>query len=124
MFTILFYGGIVVAFLMVWMIFKCAKANKKFYETSTSLWWKRLYKWRYLIAFVLVPVLLLEYPVIVDGVHYHVFGLPLMAAVFDSNGRDFIGPLTGIFLLIDAIILYFSIHIFICILRRWADSKK
>ena len=123
MFTILFYGGIVVAFLMVWRIFKCAKSNRKFYETSTSLWWRRWYKWRYLFAFLFVPILLLEYPVIVDGELYHVLGFPLVSAAFDSTGRDFISPITGIFLLIDVAIIYFSIHIIICILQRWASER-
>ncbi len=124
MFTILFYGGIVVAFLMVWIIFKCAKSNRKFYETETSSWWIRWYKWRYLFAFLLVPILLLGYPIVVDGEHYHMIGLPLMVAAFDSKGTDFVSPFTSIFLLIDVALIYFSIHIIICIFQRWTNERK
>lgn len=123
MFTLIFYGGIVLALMLIWIEYKCAVSNKKFYAISKSIWWNRVYKWRYFVAFVLVPFLILEYPVYVDGERYLVFGFPLMAAAFDSSGRDFVSALTGIFLLIDAIILYFSIHILLCIFKRWAIKK-
>ena len=119
MFTILFYGGIVLALAVVWIEYKCAVSNKKFYKTSNALWWNRVYKWRYLVGFMFILLLMIEYPVSVDGEWYSVIGFPLMAAVFDSKGTDFVSAFTGMFLFIDAVLLYFSIHIVLCILRRW-----
>jgi len=123
MLGIIFYGGIVLAFFIVWVEYKCAVSNKKFYVISTSMRWNRMYKWRYLIAFLLVPMLLLEYPVYADGEHYKILGFPLLSAVFDSKGRDFVSAITGMFLVVDAVIIYFSIHIIICLLRRWTNDK-
>jgi len=65
---------------------------------------------------------LLEYPVFVDGEHYKIFGFPLIGAVFDSKGTDFVSAMTGIFLFIDAVVWYFSIHIFLCVLQRWSKG--
>jgi len=124
MFSILFYGGILISLILIWAEYKCAVSNKFFYQIIQSIWWKRIYKWRYLIAFLLVPILFVGYPIIVDNEPYHVLGFPLMAAVFDSTGRDFISALTGIFLFIDAVILYFSIHILLCIAQRWTKRGK
>jgi len=124
MFTILFYGGIVFAFILIWIEYKCANSNKEFYQITQSIWWKRIYKWRYLIAFLLVSILFVEYPISVDNESYHVLGFPLMAAVFDSTGKDFISALTGIFLFIDAVILYFSIHILLCITQQFVKKEK
>lgn len=123
MFTLIFYGGIVVALILIWIEYKCAVSNKKFYGASKVVWWSRVYKWRYLVAFMIVPLLLLEYPVYVDGERYRIFGFPLMAAAFDSSGRDFISALTSIFLLIDAIILYFFIYILLCVSQQWTKRK-
>ena len=124
MFTILFYGGIILAFILIWIEYKCASSNKIFYQITQSIWWKRIYKWRYLIAFLLVPLLLPGYHVIVDNEPYHIIGLPLVAAVFDSIGTDFVSAFTSIFLIIDAVILYFSIHILLCIVQQFVKKEK
>ena len=124
MFAILFYGGIILAFIVIWTIYRCAKANRTFCKTTISARWQWLYKWRYLVALLLVPLLLPGYPVVVDGEHYQIIGFPLMAAAFDSNNTDFVSPFTGLFFLIDVVIVYFSIHIILCLLQRWAGRKN
>jgi hypothetical protein len=122
MLAILFYGGIIISFIIIWLEYKCAISNKRFYKITQSTKWKRLYKWRYLIAFILVPILFPGYHIVVDSESFHIIGFPLMAAVFDSRGTDFVSAFTGIFLFIDALILYFSIHVFICIAQRWVEK--
>jgi len=124
MLSIIFYGGIIVSLIVVWTEYKCAVSNRKFYQTTQSILWMKIYKWRYLVAFLLVPILMFGYPVSVDNESYQVIGFPLMGAVFDSTGRDFISALTGIFLLIDAVIFYFFIHVLLCIAQRWTNNKK
>lgn len=124
MFAVIFYGGIALALLMLWFIYRCARSNGVFARSVQGVGWKRWYRWRYLLAFLVVPIAFVGYPIVVDGDRFTIFGFPLMVAAFDSKGADFVGPFTDIFVLFNVIILYFSIHIFLCLFQRCFKRRK
>ena len=65
----------------------------------------------------------INYPVFTDKEWFQIYGFPLMTAVFDSNGTDFVSAFTGIFFILNAILWYFSIHIFLCLFIRFLGEN-
>lgn len=102
----LFYLTLVFALLLVVVELMAARYNKKTQQQSDK--WHTVYRWRWIIGipFIIISAII-TYPM--PGVEEanKVVGFPLIVAVFDETGRDYVGPLSGIFFLGNAIIWYF-----------------
>ena len=101
-----------------------AKKNRFIKENgNASTSWLKVYRWRWVVGllFVIASVFV-YYPMLGETESYRVMGFPLMAAVFDEAGRDYVGPFTVPFLLGNAIIWYFIPH-FILIALNYIDMK-
>lgn len=101
----LFYLTLVFALLLVVVELMAARYNKKMQQSDK---WHTVYRWRWIIGipFVIISAII-TYPM--PGVEEanKVVGFPLIVAVFDETGRDYVSPLSGIFFLGNAIIWYF-----------------
>ncbi len=114
----IFYFLIIVALFLIFFEIYCSKKNKKYYlENKNSARWNKIYKWRWLIGIVFLPLSLIEYPMF--GTSNTVVGFPLIIAAFDEAGRDYVGVITVPFAIVNALIWYFTIHIILCIWSKY-----
>jgi hypothetical protein len=121
----LLYATLTIALLLVVAESVAAKINKKINNTKQqSDKWHTAYRWRWMIGipFVIVSAVI-TYPQ--PGVEEanKVVGFPLIVAVFDETGRDYIGPLSSIFFLGNVIIWYFLPQPILSIWAKYFDKK-
>ncbi|MEW5722482.1 MAG: hypothetical protein AB1896_05215 [Thermodesulfobacteriota bacterium] len=105
----MFYLLIFVALVLAAAEFAAAWSNRTAYRGNQAPpTWKRFYRWRWLagLPFAALSVFV-SYPLAFGAESYRVIGFPLMAAAFDEAGRDYVGPFTGVFMFINAVLWYF-----------------
>ena len=84
--------------------------------------WNKIYRWRWAIGIVFTPISLISYPMF--GTSNTIYGFPLMVAVFDKNGTDFVGPTTAPFAIINIIICYFMLQIVLYVWSRFLTKAS
>ena len=124
-----FYGVIVVAVLIVALEVYAAKRNHIVWqEKMAHSKWVNAYRWRWIIGipFAVASVFIIysmtggtEIPSETET--YKVVGFPLIVAVFDEAGRDYVGPFTGPFFIGNAVIWYFFPQV---LLYAWTKFHK
>jgi len=57
--------------------------------------WRRIYRWRYLLGFVLgVASTFVWYPSMINGERFKVLGIPFLMMMLDKDGKDYVGSIT------------------------------
>ena len=122
----MFYILTLIAIAIIAVEIFSAKQNKKTNQADTaSKSWHAAYKWRYLLgAPFAVGSYFISYPISGGNETYTVMGFPLMAAAFDESGSDYVGPTTGPFILINAVIWYFLPFIILFLWSRFNANKN
>ncbi len=119
----MFYILIVIAILLIVLEFYSSKQNKKFFsENKNFKVWKKIYKWRWLIGIIFIPISIIEYPMF--GTSNTVVGFPLITAAFDKAGRDYVGITTTPFAIINAIIWFFIIQVILYIWSKFLTKPS
>ena len=86
--------------------------------------WLHLYRWRGLVGVVFaIASAFIGYPVSDAGERYRVLGVPFLAAAFDSAGRDYVGPLTLLSFLANALVWFFLPQIVLFCWRIFTGEK-
>jgi len=83
-----------------------ARKNRRFASGQPrNSRWVVAYRWQLVLG---VPLAILSafagYPMSGGGEQYHVAGVPFMVAAFDSAGRDYVGPLSLPFLIVNGLL--------------------
>ena len=86
--------------------------------------WLHLYRWRGLVGVVFaIASAFIGYPVSDAGERYRVLGVPFLAAAFDSASRDYVGPLTLLSFLANALVWFFLPQIVLFCWRIFTGEK-
>jgi len=76
--------------------------NTRIDMRSLPVRWLRLWRWRWAIGVALgVSSVFMRYPVQGDEDQYLIYGIPFFAYAFDQHGRDYFGPFTMPFMLLN-----------------------
>jgi len=119
----MFYILIAIAILLIGLEFYSSKQNKKLHSKNKNYKaWNKIYKWRWIIGFIFIPISMIEYPMF--GTSNTVVGFPLIVAVFDELGRDYVGVTTTPFAIINAIISFFLIQIILYIWSKFLTKSS
>ncbi|WP_295421297.1 hypothetical protein [Sulfurovum sp.] len=114
----MFYFLIFLAIAIIGLEIFSSKQNKKLYfEKNLTKNWNKIYKWRWIIGIIFIPISIIEYPMF--GTQNTVLGFPLIIAAFDEAGRDYVGITTTPFAIINAVIFYFMIQVILYIWSRF-----
>ena len=107
---------------------KAAKVTKKMHsEKQHSEKWHMFYRWRWVIGipFVIISAFITyPMPAIVTEQAYKIVGFPIIVAVFDESGRDYVGPLSFVFFLGNAMIWYFLPQLILLIWAKYFSKSS
>jgi len=117
----LFFVFIAVALILVGLEVFCYKQNKKSYSNNNlGQKWNFIYKWRWIFGIIFALIsMIIKYPMF--GTTNTIIGFPLIVAVFDKYGTDYVGITTIPFAIINSIICFFVVEI---ILYIWSKIIK
>lgn len=118
----MFYLLLILAALLVLGETRSARSNRRHEESgNATATWLKAYRWRRLVGIPLaLGSILICYPIPTHAGVYRILGFPLVVAVFDPPGRDYVGPLTAPFLIANALIWYYSPHL---VLFLWSFAR-
>lgn len=121
----MFYASIILAILLITSEVIAYRKNKITKSlTYVSTYWSIINRWKWIIGIVLAFLsFCVMYPFPVNEEIITVIGFPLVASALDESGRNYVGPLTMPFAIINALIWYFIPSI-VLMLWTFLYSKK
>jgi hypothetical protein len=101
-----FWMSLIVGFLVLTLEVVAFFQNRALAQSfSGGAAWLRIYRWRYLLGFILgITSTLFWYPSHINGERFKVLGLPFTIMLLGHDGKDYVGTLTFPSFLADMVV--------------------
>jgi len=116
----------ITAMLMVGLeLFSTLRNQRTHFSETASELWDRLYRWRWAAGAGFAALsLVMGYSVAGGSGTYEVVGFPLVVAMVDEAGRNYVGRLSMPFLVANAAIWFFFPHILLYLWSVLAGYRR